>query len=187
MGPLLAIWMGVASAFPLPQEVPDPRWRGGWITDDADILSPEAERRIDGHGDALARSTGVELVLVTVLDVSDTPSSLLADLFARWELGRHRGQGAMLGLWVADRSEWVWRMRPDSLPLIEPPVSFDAPGLEGWYTRASRRLAVQPAPTGQPEGVGGPPARKSLHPWSSIIGLVCLVMLVLMGGGGRRD
>ncbi len=181
MGLWLAIWLGLASAFPLPQEVPDPRWRGGWVTDDADILSPQAERRIDAQGDALARSADLELVLVTVLDVSGTPSALAADLFARWELGSHRGQGALLGLWVADRSEWVWRMGPHPLGEMGPPEAFDAAGLERWYTTAAQRLRVRPLQAAQRVEPERRTARKSVHPWAGVVGLGCLVLLVLVG------
>jgi hypothetical protein len=185
MGMWLALWLHVASAAVMPQEVPDPRWRGGWVSDEALVLSKEARARIDARGDGLARETRVELVLVSVLDVPGTPAAMLSDLFARWELGAHRSRGAVFGLWVADRSEWAWRVGAGidrDLGSIRSPSESD---LERWYHQVAQVLEaprVDLAADGAPRAL----ARRTLHPWWYAAALGLFAVLVLLGGDLRR-
>jgi hypothetical protein len=179
----LVLCFGLASATSNPREVADPRWRGGWVTDDADVLSAAAEARIDAQGDAVQRTLGFELVLVTVVDVPGTADELVMDLFARWELGSIRGRGAVLGLWVADRAQWAWRIGPgvDGSALATPPLT--AAELEPWYHRVSVSLFPAVEPPRNP--AFEPAVPRSLHPWLPWAALgFCLL---LIGVGSKYD
>lgn len=64
---MIQFLLATAFAAPLaPQDIPNPRARGGWVTDLADQLSHDAEARINARIDAMHADLGPEIALVTV-------------------------------------------------------------------------------------------------------------------------
>ncbi len=97
MLPLLA---SVALATSIDQ-VPNPRARGGWVTDQAGILDEGAEARLDARIEALHADLGVEIAVVTVETVEGTPKEFATGLFARWQIGDRETNNGLLVLLVA--------------------------------------------------------------------------------------
>jgi uncharacterized protein len=83
--------------FPLPsyaltvQDVPNPQTEyGGWVTDMAQILSPNTEAKLNQISTELNRQTGEEIVVVTVPETTPAPSlkAFNTKLFNSWNLGK---------------------------------------------------------------------------------------------------
>ncbi len=83
--------------FPLPssaltvQDVPNPRQHsGGWVTDMAQILSPDTEAKLNQIISELKTQTGDELAVVTVPETTPAPSpkAFTTKLFNSWDIGR---------------------------------------------------------------------------------------------------
>lgn len=83
--------------FPLPsyaltiQDVPNPQIEyGGWVTDMAQILSPNTEAKINQMITGLNSQTGEEIVVVTVPETTPAPSlkALITKLFNSWTLDK---------------------------------------------------------------------------------------------------
>lgn len=81
----------------------NPRLRGGWVTDAANLLTPEAERRIDARLGALARELGIEVAVVTMNDVPGVPKDYATGLFKRWGIGQRGADNGLLVLVVRQR------------------------------------------------------------------------------------
>lgn len=81
-----------APAFALTiQEVPNPRVvYGGWVTDMANILTPEDKSTINQIISEYERETGTEIAVVTVEDTSPslTPRYFATQLFKYWGVGK---------------------------------------------------------------------------------------------------
>ena len=92
------IFLGVAIAsFPLPslavtvQDVPNPRKVDrGWVTDTANILSPETKAILNQMISKLEAENGTEIAVVTVPDTapSATPKQFATQLFKYWGIGK---------------------------------------------------------------------------------------------------
>lgn len=91
---MLAIGTALAIA---PQEVPNPRVHGGWVSDVAGALDPSEVAAIDALLDDLNRDLGVE-VAVTLVDSTDdlTPKEFTSALFAHWGVGRRGADNGLL-------------------------------------------------------------------------------------------
>jgi uncharacterized protein len=82
--------------FPLPsyaltvQDVPNPQKNsGGWVTDMAEILSPNTEAKLNQIISELERQTGDEIAVVTVPETTPAPSAkaFTTKLFSYWDIG----------------------------------------------------------------------------------------------------
>ena len=83
--------------FPLPsyaltvQDVPNPRQdNGGWVTDMAQILSPDTEAKLNQIISELESQTGDEIAVVTVPETSpaSSPKAFTTKLFNYWDIGK---------------------------------------------------------------------------------------------------
>lgn len=83
--------------FPLPsyaltvQDVPNPQKEyDGWVTDMANILSPNTEAKLNQISTELNRQTREEIVVVTVPETTPAPSlkAFSTNLFNSWNLGK---------------------------------------------------------------------------------------------------
>lgn len=83
------------------EEVPNPQDQDRWVTDSADMLSPSAERELDGRIDALEQDLGVEIAVVTVDEVdAPTPKDFATSLFNHWGIGKASSDNGLLVLMV---------------------------------------------------------------------------------------
>ncbi len=85
------------------EQVPNPRPSGSWVSDQADILPTESERRMDQRLSALERDLGVEIAVATVRDIDREPKDFATRLFAHWGIGKAGADNGLLVLLVADR------------------------------------------------------------------------------------
>jgi uncharacterized protein len=100
---MIQFLLATAFAAPLaPQDIPNPRARGGWVTDLADQLSPDAEARINARIDAMHADLGPEIALVTVSAVDDDPKAFATRLFNTWGIGDSAAHDGVLVLLVTD-------------------------------------------------------------------------------------
>jgi uncharacterized protein len=98
------LFTSIALAAPLtPADVPNPRPSGSWVADQADVLSAEAEARINTRVDALARDLTVEIAVVTVNDIGGTPKEFATELFNQWGVGGAQANNGALLLLVVDQ------------------------------------------------------------------------------------
>jgi uncharacterized protein len=84
-------------------DVANPRPGGGWVSDVANLLRPEAERQINARLDALERDLGTEIAVVTVPDVRGTPKDFATALFNHWGIGKRALANGVLVLIVRQR------------------------------------------------------------------------------------
>ncbi|MFZ5476277.1 MAG: TPM domain-containing protein [Myxococcota bacterium] len=84
-------------------DVQNPRDRGAWVADLADVLPADAEARIDARAEELKAATGAEIAVVTVPDVDTSPKEFATELFARWGVGRAGADDGVLFLLVTGR------------------------------------------------------------------------------------
>ena len=73
------------------QEVPNPRQvNGGWVTDKANILSPDTEAKINQLISGLEAQNGSEIAVVTVPETAPagTPKEFAHELFNYWKIGK---------------------------------------------------------------------------------------------------
>ncbi len=93
--------------FPLPsyaltvQDVPNPRREyGGWVTDMAEILSPDTEAKLNQIIFQLERQNGDELAVVTVPETTPAPNpkAFTTELFNYWGIGKQGKNNGVLFL-----------------------------------------------------------------------------------------
>ncbi len=93
--------------FPLPsyaltvQDVPNPRREyGGWVTDMAEILSPDTEAKLNQIIFQLERQNGDELAVVTVPETTPAPNpkEFTTELFNYWGIGKQGKNNGVLFL-----------------------------------------------------------------------------------------
>ena len=93
--------------FPIPsyalsvQDVPNPRKDyGGWVTDMAQILSPNTEATLNQLISNLERRNGDEIAVVTVPETSPAPSPKVftTELFKDWRIGKKGKNNGVLFL-----------------------------------------------------------------------------------------
>ena len=75
------------------EEVPSPRQTGGWVTDRANILSPETEAELNRLITELEAQNGSEIMVVTVPETSpySSPKEFTTTWFNYWKIGK-KGQ-----------------------------------------------------------------------------------------------
>ena len=93
--------------FPMPsyalsvQDVSNPRKDyGGWVTDMAEILSPDTEAKLNQLISNLERQNGDEIAVVTVPETSPAPSPKVftTELFKDWRIGKKGKNNGVLFL-----------------------------------------------------------------------------------------
>lgn len=81
------------------EQVPNPRTRGSWVSDVANVLSSTQTTMIDDTIDALVRENGAEIAVVTVRSTSGQPVKDFAHaLFNRWGVGKKGADNGVLVL-----------------------------------------------------------------------------------------
>lgn len=96
---LPAVW----AQGPTPQSLRSPRPQS-WILDQANVLSPEQEARLDAQLTKLEKTTGAEMAIVTLQDTDGRePKAYATVLFNHWGLGKRNVNNGMLFLVVMGR------------------------------------------------------------------------------------
>lgn len=72
----------------------------GWVTDQANVISADAEAKLDAIAGELNQLRGIELAVVTVDSVPGTPKQFATDLFNHWKLGSSATNNGVLVLLV---------------------------------------------------------------------------------------
>ncbi len=83
-------------------EVASPR-PAGWVTDQANVISADAEAKLDAIAGELHRLRGIELAVVTVDSVPGTPKQFATDLFNHWKIGSAATNNGVLVLLVMSK------------------------------------------------------------------------------------
>ncbi|MDB4963057.1 MAG: hypothetical protein JWP01_3056 [Myxococcales bacterium] len=81
-------------------DVANPRAAGGWVTDQASVVSADSEARIDAIANELYQLRGIELAVVTVDSVPGTPKQFATELFNHWKIGSAATNNGVLVLLV---------------------------------------------------------------------------------------
>lgn len=92
---LLVILFGVQTV----AEIPSPR-PTGWVTDQAAVIDPAVEARMNELGNELHAARGIELAIVTVDNVPGTPKAFATALFNHWRIGQAATNNGVLVLLV---------------------------------------------------------------------------------------
>ena len=83
------------------QQIPNPQQvYGGWVTDMADLLTPETEAKLNRIISRLERRNGTEIAIVTVPETSpaDSPKQFATKLFNYWGIGKKGKDNGILFL-----------------------------------------------------------------------------------------
>lgn len=83
------------------QEIPNPRQvNGGWVSDQANILSTETEVQLNRLLWQLKTNTGAEFAVVTVTDTAsfNSPKEFTTELFNYWKIGEKGKSNGLLWL-----------------------------------------------------------------------------------------
>jgi uncharacterized protein len=83
-------------------DVPSPR-PNHWVTDQANVLAPDAEAKLDALAEGLHARRGIELAIVTVDDVRGTPKQFATSLFNAWGIGSAQTNNGVLVLLVMSK------------------------------------------------------------------------------------
>ena len=86
-------------------EVPNPR-PGGWVSDMADLLDPEAEAQLNRLIERNEQEVGTEIAVVTVPTTvpAASPKAFALDLFNAWGIGKaERNNGILILISQSDR------------------------------------------------------------------------------------
>ncbi len=120
---ILLTWLpvGAQSASQAGAAIPNPRLRQSWIADQAQLLSPEAEKTLNTELDELYSRSGFGLAVVSVLKspADQTPRELAGELLRQWDI-----RGAVLLVAVNDR-----RAELRSQPYLKSTLSDEAAAL----------------------------------------------------------
>ena len=101
---LQLLWMvTVVWAGSTPADIANPRARNAWINDTAQVISDAREARMNARITAIHQRTGVEIAMVTVQDVADTPKAFTTALFNRWGIGDAQANNGLLFVLVMDQ------------------------------------------------------------------------------------
>lgn len=84
--------------------VDNPRPRGGWVSDQAEVLAADAEARMEALLARIHVDTGAEVAVVTVDAVDSSPKEFATALFNRWGVGsRERDDGVLFVMVMGER------------------------------------------------------------------------------------
>jgi len=96
---VLAFVAVVVMAITALTDVRNPR-PAGWVSDHAGVLDAERTRQINAIAERLHADRGIELAVVIVDDVGDTPKRFATALFNRWRIGSAQISSGLLVLLV---------------------------------------------------------------------------------------
>lgn len=97
---MIAGWLALAHAASV-GDVANPRARGGWVTDEAGLLTPPAAARLEARLERLHADLDVEIAVVTVETVdAPTPKEFATALFDHWGVGDRDANNGLLVLVV---------------------------------------------------------------------------------------
>ena len=86
-----------------PSSVDNPRARGAWITDAADLISADTEAAMEARLEALYQATGAELAVVTLPSVDHAdPKQFATELLGTWGVGDGDRDDGVVVLLVLD-------------------------------------------------------------------------------------
>ncbi len=187
-----------------PEEVPNPRPAGGWVTDMADVVPSATEAELNRLLDSLEQDTGVEIAVVTVPDAGDqVPRDFATELFNRWGIGKAGRDDGVLILLVLDAR----RVEVETGYGIEPVLPDGRVGAildrdavpyfrQGDYGTGLLRTVEAMAQIIRQEyaAEGGPPPERPAAPvrgsaavgWGLVSLALSGVALLLVGRGWRR-
>ena len=80
-------------------DVKNPR-PGGWVTDQANVLDADAEQKLETLAEVLHQKKQIELAVVTVDDVRETPKQFATKLVNHWGIGSAQTNTGVLVLLV---------------------------------------------------------------------------------------
>lgn len=83
-----------------PDQVPNPRKQGTWVSDLAGVLAPDDRAVIDSKISALERDLSVEIAVVTVQEIDRTPREFATALMERWHVGKASASNGLILLLV---------------------------------------------------------------------------------------
>lgn len=104
---LAAIALQLPSVAVNVEAVPNPRQtNGGWVTDMADMLTPDTETELNQMISILEAKNGSEIAVVAVPETapSATPKEFATKLFNRWGIGKKGKDNGVLFLISTRRS-----------------------------------------------------------------------------------
>ena len=84
-------------------DVPNPREKGKWVSDNGDIIAPQVEERINTEIERLHQELGVEIALVTVDAIPTTPKDFAVELFEYWKIGDAQKDNGLLILMAMEQ------------------------------------------------------------------------------------
>ncbi|MBX2801883.1 MAG: TPM domain-containing protein [Myxococcales bacterium] len=129
---LTPLLLAVATAGTRVADVPNPRPRGSWVADQADVLSGHQEAILDRRIDRLHADTDVEIAVVTLQDVDTTPKDFATELFRHWGIGDAQTNNGLLVLLVLGQR----RLEMETGYGLEPVLP------DGWLGTMQRRVMV---------------------------------------------
>lgn len=118
---VLVLQLAGAALATSPEDVPNPRSSGGWVTDLAGVLSASGRDRINQLSNELQAKNGTELAVVVLRQADRTPKAFATALFNRWGIGQRGLDNGVLVLVVMDQrrievevGDGARRVMPDS-------------------------------------------------------------------------
>jgi uncharacterized protein len=187
------------------EDVPNPRARNKWISDEAQIIPAESEARLEAHLEHIHRQTRAEIAIVTVADVSGTPKQFATALFNHWGVGSKERDDGVLFVMVMDERRlevevgygledtlpdgWLGSMQTSSMVPRFKQSDF-AGGLEIGVIEVGKRLGASGLPSVTKVPVSNvtytPPSDPTEpgRPWP-LYGVFFVGGLGLVGGGVR--
>ncbi|WP_199589752.1 TPM domain-containing protein [Lujinxingia litoralis] len=177
---MLVLTLVASSALALSvEEVPNPRHVNAWVTDHADILTPEQELELNTMLHELEHLTSVEVALVTLHSVdAPTPKDFATRLFNYWGVGKEELNNGLLVLLVMDERRlemetgyglegvltdgWLATIQAEHMVPHFKEGQFGI-GLTSGLAEIYRRLTPHPLPTPHP-GPALPPTSEDAWP-----------------------
>lgn len=95
---LLTLGLRLPSTAIQVSDVTNPRQAGGWVTDQANLLSNSAEQQLNALLIQLEASSEIEVAVVTVPDVApfESPKAFTSELFNTWGIGKQGQDNGVL-------------------------------------------------------------------------------------------
>lgn len=137
----LALALGTLAAAPS-AGLTNPRAHGAWIADEADVIPPAIEARLNRLIDRLERDVGDELVVVTVDDCDGPPKALSTTLFLTWGVGKEGTDNGLLILLVINKRRLEMEL---GYGLVDPLG-------DGWLTALQAEVMVPKLEAGDAAG-----------------------------------
>jgi len=95
--------VAMAWASSTPADIPNPRTSNSWVSDTAQVIDAPTQSSMNSRIEQLYQSQGIEIAVVTVVDVAGTPKEFATELFNLWGVGGAKADGGLLILLVMDQ------------------------------------------------------------------------------------